>query len=117
MGRNTFESIGVPLPGRTNLVISKNPNFHPEGVIVFDSVEKAVNFAKSRDEEELMVIGGESIYTSVLPIADTIYLTQVSGTYEGNAHFPKLAEENWVTISLEHHSNNPDFEFRHLERR
>lgn len=117
MGRNTFESIGHPLPGRVNLVISSNPLYSPEGVSVFRSIEEAVVFAKTAGEDELIVIGGESIYKSMLPLADTIYLTKVSKSCEGNVYFPEINNEEWTTISLESHTENPDFEFRRLERR
>lgn len=94
MGRNTFESIGHPLPGRVNLVISSNPLYSPEGVSVFRSIEEAVVFAKTAGEDELIVIGGESIYKSMLPLADTIYLTKVSKSCEGNVISRKLITKN-----------------------
>ena len=117
MGRNTFESIGHPLPGRTNLVVSSKSSYSPEGVTVFKSVEDAIAFARSAGENELMVIGGASVYKSTLPLADTIYLTRISRSYEGNVCFPEINNEEWTTISLESNINNPDFEFKHLERK
>ena len=117
MGRKTYESIGHPLPGRINLVVSSNTKFKPEGVSVFGSTSEAIEHAKYFGERELMVIGGESIYKDILPIADTIYLTRIGKRYEGNVRFPEIDKEEWTVISSELHSNNPDFEFQHLERR
>ena len=117
MGRKTFESIGHPLPGRTNLVISSSDNYTPEGVKVFKTVEEGIEFARLSGEEELMVIGGESIYKKTLPLADNLYLTKVSEKYEGNVFFPEIKDGQWEIISLESHKNSPNFEFRHLERK
>lgn len=117
MGRKTFESIGRPLPGRINLVVSSNLKYKPEGVSVFSTTHEAIEHAKYFGERELMVIGGESIYKEVLPMADTIYLTKIGKRYEGNVRFPEINKEDWSVISSELHSNNPDFEFQHLERR
>lgn len=117
MGRKTFESIGRPLPGRINLVVSSNLKYKPEGVNVFSTTQEAIEHAKYFGERELMVIGGESIYKEVLPMADTIYLTKIGKRYEGNVRFPEINKEDWSVISSELHSNNPDFEFQHLERR
>jgi len=117
MGRKTLESIGHPLPERINLVLSSNPEYKPEGAIVFKTIQEAINFAENLDEQELMVIGGESIYRHILPIADTIYLTKITRRYEGDVHFPEINREEWIVKSLELHSNDPDFEFQHLERK
>lgn len=117
MGRNTFESIGHPLPGRINLIVSSNPMYKAEGAVVFGSTQEAIDFAKGAGERELMVVGGETVYKETLPLADTIYLTKIARRYEGNVHFPEINREEWITISSEPHSNDPDFEFQRLERR
>src|SRR5688572_7940409 len=78
MGRKTFESIGRPLPGRTNIVISSNPSFHPEGVVVVSSVEEALEKAKAAEgNEELFVIGGGKVFAETINRADRLYLTVV----------------------------------------
>ena len=97
MGRKTFESIGRPLPGRTNVVISRNENFRPEGCLVVDSFEKAV--AMFPPDEEAFVIGGAQVYAQALPIADRLYLTEID--YEGDTRFPDWDRSAW-TLSSEH---------------
>ena len=75
MGRKTFESVGKPLPGRRNIVITRNENWKAEGVEVVKSLEEALSLSK--DDAEPMIVGGAEIYTLALPLANRIYLTQV----------------------------------------
>ncbi len=123
MGRKTFDSIidviGRPLPKRTSLVLSRQKLSLPEGCFSFNDFESAVNFARSRGEEELMVIGGQQIYKHAIERADRIYLTRVLGEYEGDTFFPKLNEDTWCVLQHEIHSGNsePSYEFRRLERK
>ncbi len=110
MGRKTFESIGKPLPNRTNLVISRNKKLKIEGANIFDSIEKAINFAKKNNESELFIIGGEKIFSSLIEKTDTIYLTKVLKNYKGDAFFPKLSFSHWKVLSREkHYNSNPPF--------
>jgi len=94
MGRKTFESIGRPLPGRTNIVISRNAQFAPEGVEVVASLLQAVELAKevcARDSvDEAMIIGGAQIYAQAIEMADSLYITQVDAHIEGDAFFPEV---------------------------
>ncbi len=83
MGRKTFESIGRPLPGRRNLVISRNPDYRADGVEVIDSVEAALALLTGSDVAELMVIGGGHLYGQLLPRADRLYLTRIDLAVEG----------------------------------
>ncbi len=85
-GRKTFESIGRPLPGRQNIVISRNPNYHAEGVTVVPDIAAAKKAAG--DVEELMIIGGGRIYAACLPEADRLYLTFIDLIVEGGYLFP-----------------------------
>lgn len=109
MGRKTYESIGRPLPGRPNLVISRNPDFSPAGVIPVDSVEAAIATAerllKDTDMDEAMVIGGAEIYRQTLPLADRLYLTQVDAEVAGDAWFPEWDKgaQSWLEVSREEH--------------
>jgi len=104
MGRKTYESIGRPLPGRTSIVISRNPDYdpHPE-VVVVPSLEAALSAARSRDESEAFVFGGEAIYALALPRAERLYLTRVHATLEGDAFFPEVDEGDWIVASEEEH--------------
>jgi dihydrofolate reductase len=118
MGKTTYESIGRALPGRTSLVLSNDKNFKAEGCFTFQSFEEAVEFAKRRKEEELMIVGGGQIYRLVLPIAARIYLTKVFRKYAGDVTFPEINESEWKEILKEPHlKSDPPFEFRILERK
>jgi dihydrofolate reductase len=105
MGRKTFESIGKPLPGRTNIVITRQSDWQHAGVLVASSVKDAVALAENfRNElgqtaEEIMVIGGAEIYRSALPLADKVYLTRIDADVIGDAWFPALSETDWVCES------------------
>jgi dihydrofolate reductase len=96
MGRKTYESIGRPLPGRENIVLTRSVGLEIEGVTVVNSLEAAIEGQK--DDAELMVIGGSTIYELVLPRAQRMYLSYVDGEFEGDAWFPEFDESQW-TIS------------------
>ena len=99
MGRKTFESIGRPLPGRTNIVVTRRGDFQAEGTIVvhaFDEARhKAAEIAQADDIEEIMVIGGAEIYSIALPIADRLYLTEVKSDASGDTLFPAFDHADW----------------------
>ena len=94
MGRKTYESIGKPLPGRTNIVLSRNTETHFEGVVCVTTFDDAL--AAVADAEEVMIIGGSSIYEMLLPQTDRMYLTFVDGDFEGDAWFPGFDENQWI---------------------
>ena len=93
MGRKTYESIGRPLPGRQNIVITRRNNFTADGCDVVQSTEEAVEVAGGADE--VMVIGGSQIYAAFLPLAERIYLTRVHTEVDGDAFFPPIDEAEW----------------------
>jgi dihydrofolate reductase len=101
MGRKTFESIGRPLPGRLNIVITRQNDFAADGCEVVQSIEKAVEVAGA--VEEVMVIGGSQIYAAFLQMADRVYLTRVHTDVEGDALFPSLDHAEWRESSREEH--------------
>ncbi|MBV8146224.1 MAG: dihydrofolate reductase [Gammaproteobacteria bacterium] len=96
MGRKTFESIGRPLPGRTNLVLTRDRSWSAPGVIVVHSVEDALAHASSSNE--LVVIGGAEIYRLVLPFARRIYLTHVHADVPGDITFPEFDSTQWADV-------------------
>lgn len=100
MGRKTFESIGKPLDGRTNLILSKNPDYQPEGCLVFNSLETALNAAKNIGEE-LFIIGGATLYEIALPLAQRLYLTYIEAEFEGDTFFPEFDFNEWNEIACE----------------
>jgi len=108
MWRKTYESIGKPLPGRTNIVLSRNPDLQFEGVECVSSFEDAV--ALVADSAELLVIGGSTIYQMLLPQVDRMYITYVDGEFKGDAWFPDFDESEWIrseehTSELQSHLN------------
>jgi dihydrofolate reductase len=107
MGRKTFESLGRPLPGRTNVVITRNPDFRADGITVVYSLDEAL--AMFPASEEVFVIGGGEIYRQAMPIADRLYLTRVSADYEGNTYFPEWNPAEWTLLSSESHPHGKDF--------
>ena len=96
MGRKTYASIGKPLPGRKNIVISRNKEFECAGCEVYDSLPKAL--AAAKDCAEVMVIGGTEIFKQALPLADKMYLTLVHDTFTGDTYFPKWNPDKWQEI-------------------
>ncbi|WP_332650107.1 type 3 dihydrofolate reductase [Lysinibacillus sp. 54212] len=95
MGRKTFESIGRPLPGRRNIVITRNPDYYAEGIETVSSLEEAI--ALAGNIPEIMIIGGEQIFKLSLPIADKLYITHIDHEFEGDTFFP--AFEGWTVSS------------------
>lgn len=103
MGRKTHESIGRPLPGRTNIILTRRTDFLAPGCLVAGSVAEAMDQARAAGAEELMVVGGGEVYRAFLPIVSKIHLTLVEGAFEGDAHFPvdPLASDEWRNVHEE----------------
>lgn len=101
MGRKTFESLGRPLPGRTNIVITRNPDYRPEGCKVAASIADAV--ASCGEASEVFFIGGAELYRQVLPLADRLYLTEVKIDAEGDAWFPEYDRAAFREVGRESH--------------
>lgn len=116
MGRNTYESIGRPLPKRRNIVVTRNPDYQIDGADVVHDVEQAVKLAEEI-HEEVMVIGGEQIFRTVLPIADRLYITLIKKPFEGDTFFPEYGDE-WklVSESEEYSSSGIPFSYLVYER-
>ncbi len=119
MGRKTFESLGRPLPGRHNIVVSRNPQLQLEGVTVVATPEQAI--VAAGDVAELMIIGGAQIYRQFLPLATRLELTLIELQVEGDTHFPAYDDGSWQQVSSEQlapDANNPHpRQFIRLERR
>ncbi len=117
MGRKTFESIGRPLPLRRNIVITQNTSWQAQGVEVVHSIEQGLQ--KVSEADEVMIIGGASIYDACLAMADCLYLTFIDAKIEGDAHFPDWGQ-NWQQIHTERlkadEKNAYDMEFVILEK-
>ncbi len=104
MGRKTFESIGRPLPGRRNIVISRNENYSADGIEVVSSLDEALQLTK--DAEETMVIGGEQILNLALPLADRLYITLIDAEFKGDTYFPNY--EGWQLVSSQEKLTSTD---------
>jgi len=117
MGRKTYESIGRPLPGRANIIISRDPALEIEGTHCVTSLESACEVQP--DAEQQMIIGGSSIYELAMPLVSRMYLTHVDAEFEGDAWFPEIGDE-WHKVRSEHHladeKNAWDCEFAVYEK-
>ena len=123
MGRKTWDSLGRPLPGRLNLVVSRQTGLQLEGAEVFASLEAAVERAEAwaieQGVSEVMLIGGAQLYTQGLAGADRLYLTRVGLSPEGDAWFPEFDQAQWKLVSEELHAaadDKPAFSFEVWER-
>ena len=119
MGRATHESIGRPLPGRRNIVLSRDPAYLAQGCETASSLEAALNTLQA--VEEVMIIGGASIYESALPICTRMYVTLIEEEYVGDTWFPWYDKKEWEEMSMEEHpvdeTHDVPFTFLLLERR
>jgi len=104
MGRKTFESLGKPLPGRKNIIISRQPGLKIDGAVVVKSLEDATFLVKEMDVKEMMVIGGGEIFKTVFEKAGRIYLTRVEASPEGDAYFPVIDTKEWKMVSRKDHT-------------
>ena len=120
MGRKTFESIGKPLPGRDNYIITRDSSYTVQGGRVFQHIADALDEASS-NAAEVMVIGGGQIYQAILPQASRLYVTLVKGDFQGDVYFPAYNISNWSVVSTTAHQadnkHTNDYEFKVLQRR
>ncbi len=102
MGRKTFESIGRPLPGRRNIIISRDPDYHVDGCDTASSLESALEMVA--DQTEAMLIGGANLYAQTIRLADTLYITEIHAKFKGDAWFPAIDQELWIETQREDHA-------------
>ncbi len=120
MGRKTYESIGRPLPGRENIIITRNQNYSAEGCTVLhslDDVKKVIDDST----KEVFIIGGAEIFKEAFPIADKLYITHIDEAFEGDTYFPAFSDQEWKEVSREKgvkDEKNPyDYYFSVYERK
>lgn len=102
-GRKTYDTVGKPLPGRTNIVITRQPDFAAEGIIVVHTLEEALRVAREAGEPEVFIGGGGEIFTQALHGADRMYLTRVHAEVEGDTYFPDFDDvSEWQLVDAEH---------------
>lgn len=118
MGRKTYGSIGKPLPNRTNIVITRNPEIQLEGVTIVSSLDEAFRVAKEKeaDNGEVFVIGGGEIYKQAIPFTDRLYLTVVDDEPEADTFFPDYSDFKKEVSREEHSEHNPPFTYLILEK-
>ena len=112
MGRKTFDSVGKPLPNRTNIVITRNKDWSSEGVEVAHSLDKAIEIAKEIDSE-IFIIGGGNIYKQSMDVADAIEVTEVHHTFDGDTLFPEINLNVWKEVSREDHTKDEKNEYNY----
>ncbi len=110
MGRLTFEAIGKALPGRTNIIVSRNPAYQAEACVVVDSVEAAIGYG-CQLAEEVFVIGGSTLYEATLPMADALYITQINRDFPGDTFFPDFGRNQWAELERENVVDDPEVSF------
>ncbi|OGG02645.1 hypothetical protein A2W14_01190 [Candidatus Gottesmanbacteria bacterium RBG_16_37_8] len=116
MGRKTYESIGRPLPGRLNIVVTKDSKFKPEGVTVAHSIEEAISIGESKDTKEIFFIGGGDIYHQAIKLADKLYLTVVEGKFDADTYFPNYSDFKKVLYKREGSFNQYKYTFYELSK-
>ena len=111
MGRKTFLSIGKPLAGRTNIVVSRDPGFAPEGAVVARSLDAALDVAREdarkRGADEIVVIGGTDVFVQAMPLADRMEITHVHARPEGDTYFPPIEGTHWRAVARSDHPAGP----------
>ena len=111
MGRKTFQSIGQPLKGRTNIVITRDPNFAAAGIVTAPDFKTALDLARAdavkRGTDQIMLIGGSDVFAAGLPLADRLEITHVHASPEGDVTFPPIDPKVWREVSRTEHSAGP----------
>ncbi len=111
MGRITYEDMGKPLPGRINIVITRNEDWQREDVFVAKDIEEALKLAVDFDGKEIFIIGGGEIYKQTMPLADRIYITRVHAELEGDTYFPEMDASVWELKNEENHAADEEHAF------
>ncbi len=114
LGRKTLETFpnGLPLKGRTNIVLSANPDFHVKDALVVHSKEELLEELKKYNSEDIFIIGGSSVYDMMIPYCDLVHVTKIDYTYQADAYFPNLDEEpNWQITGESDENTYFDLEF------
>ena len=120
MGRNCYQSIGRPLPKRTNVIITRDPFFIASNCLIAHSINEALEIAYDNGEEEVMIIGGGTIYKQTQGLWDTLYITEVDLNVDGDIFFPEIDPKEWKLVSEDPHEpdekNEHPYNFKKYER-
>ena len=112
MGRKTYESLNRLLPGRTTVIVTRNPDYHVPGALVAASLPRAI--ALCNEDAEVFLIGGAELYREAMQLADRLYITTIDAEYEGNAFFPEFDQAAWQKIAREQHISAEGLIFSYL---
>ena len=115
MGRKTFESIGRALPGRLNIVITRNSDYAAEGITTVSNLSQAIELAK-KEHAEIMIIGGGQIFVEALPLAERLYITEIHHQFPGDTYFPAYADWHEVSSSEPQQADGYTFEYKVFEK-
>ncbi|MFI3190935.1 dihydrofolate reductase [Crenothrix sp. D3] len=110
MGRKTYQSIGRPLPNRTNIIISRDTDYQQDGCLVFNDLDGALKHA-CQLADEVFIIGGATLYEALLPVADRLYITEIKQDFAGDTLFPTYDKSAWTEVTREDIDNDPSVEF------
>jgi len=116
MGRKTYQSIGRPLPDRTNIILTRDKNFTAENCIIVHSLDKAIEIAQEKDDQEIFIIGGGQIYDQTINLADKLYLTLVKGLYSADTFFPDYSAFSKIISKKPGQDLNYSYTFLELEK-
>ena len=112
MGRKTYESLGRLLPGRTTVIVSRNPQYRVEGAVCVTSLQQAIEACG--EDDEVFVIGGAQLYEQAMRLADRLYLTEIDANFDGDAWFPDFEPAAWRLSSSETHTSGAGWDYRYL---
>ncbi|MBM7700088.1 dihydrofolate reductase [Kurthia huakuii] len=115
MGRKTFESIGRALPGRLNIVITRNSDYAAEGITTVSNLSQAIELAK-KEHAEIMIIGGGQIFVEALPLAERLYITEIHHQFPGDTYFPAYADWHEVSSSEPQQADGYTFDYKIFEK-
>lgn len=117
MGRKTFETLGKPLKGRQNIIVTRNLSFsinYPE-VVILHSLDEAINYCQLKGEKQLFIIGGGEIYKQAIPLADEMIISVMKFEAEGEVRFPEFNNNNWKVVSTEDHEKFKIFRYERVK--
>ncbi len=121
MGRKTYESLGKPLPGRANIVVSRTPDKVEGNVFAVETLDQAISHATmialEAGQEEIFVIGGAQLYDAAMPFLDRLYLTMIDQDYDADTFFPDVDQTQWTETSSTKHPGPPPYTIKVLDRR
>ncbi|HEX8980103.1 MAG TPA: dihydrofolate reductase [Parasulfuritortus sp.] len=112
MGRKTYESIGRPLPGRTTVIVSRDPGYAQDGCLIAHSLDEAIQLAEGDDQ--VFFVGGSSLYEQALPRVGRLYITEIQADYDGDAHFPEFDRAIWREVSRDRRHSEDGLEFDYV---